>query len=221
MTREPLLLVGAGGLAREVLAAIRSGDRWEPVGLLDDRPSAAGDEVDGLRVLGGTALVHDHPATKVVVCVANAHRPDGRRSLVRRLGLPPERYATVVHPHASLAPGVELGAGTVLLAGVVITTPLRVGSHVLAMPQVLLTHDDEVSDFVTMAGRASLAGGVRVGEAAYIGSGALIREGVSVGAEAVIGMGAVVLNDVPPGQTWAGVPARPLSTVSTPRLEAL
>lgn len=174
-----------------------------------------------MRVLGGSELVHDHPDVKVVVCVANAHRPDGRRSVVRRLGLPSDRYATVVHPHASVSPGVELGVGSVLLAGVVITSPQRVGAHVLAMPQVLLTHDDEVSDFVTMAGRAGLAGDVHVGEAAYLGSGALVREGVRVGAEAVIGMGSVVLNDVPPGQTWAGVPARRLPTVSTPRLEAL
>ncbi len=221
MTCEPLLLVGAGGLAREVLAAVRLGDRWEPIGLLDDRPSSAGSEVDGVRVLGGSPLVDDHPDVKVVVCVANAHRPDGRRSVVRRLGLPSDRFATVVHPHASVAPGVELGVGTVLLAGVVITAPQRVGSHVLAMPQVLLTHDDEVSDFVTLAGRAGLAGGVRVGESAYLGSGSLVREGVRVGAEAVIGMGAVVLNDVPPGETWVGVPARRLSTVSAPRLEAL
>jgi sugar O-acyltransferase (sialic acid O-acetyltransferase NeuD family) len=221
VTREPLLLVGAGGLAHEVLAAVRLGDRWEPVGVLDDQPSLVGTEVDGVPVLGASALVHEHPDAKVVVCVANAHRPAGRRTVVRRLGLPPERYATVVHPHASVAPCVELGAGTVLLASVVITAPQRVGAHVLAMPQVLLTHDDEVADFVTMAGRVALAGGVHVGEAAYLGSGALIREGVHIGTEAVVGMGAVVLNDVPPGQTWAGVPARSLSTLSMPRLEAL
>jgi sugar O-acyltransferase (sialic acid O-acetyltransferase NeuD family) len=216
-----LLLVGAGGLAREVLAAVRLGDQWEPVGVLDDRPSLVDSEVDGVPVLGASALVHDHPNVKVVVCVANAHRAAGRRTVVRRLGLPSDRFATVVHPHASLAPGVELGVGTVLLAGVVITAPQRIGAHVLAMPQVLLTHDDEVADFVTMAGRVALAGGVRVGEAAYLGSGALVREGVHIGAEAVIGMGAVVLNDVPRGQTWVGLPARVLSTPSMPRLEAM
>lgn len=215
-----VLLVGAGGLAREVLAAIRMAGRPDPIGMLDDRPALAGTEVDGVPVLGGSDLVHEHQDAQVIVCVANAHRPAGRREVVRRLGLPAERYATVVHPHASVAPGVELGEGTVLLAGVVITAPQRVGAHVVAMPHVLLTHDDVVGDFVTMAGRATLAGAVEVGEAAYLGSGCLIREGVTIGAEAVIGMGATVLDDVPAGQTWVGLPARKLSSPAV-RLEAL
>lgn len=111
--------------------------------------------------------------------------------------------------------GASLGPGTVLLAGTVLTTPLRVGAHVLAMPHVLLTHDDEIADGVTFAGRATLAGGVRVGESAYLGQGSMIREGVTIGAEAVIGMGAVVLSDVPAGQVWAGVPAKKLTKGTT------
>ncbi|TWP50968.1 acetyltransferase [Lentzea tibetensis] len=221
MTRAPLLLVGAGGLAREVLAAIRLGDRWDPVGLLDDRPSLAGSVIDRVPVLGGTDLVHEHPNAKVVVCVANAHRPTGRREVVRKLGLPASRYGTVVHPHASVAHGVVLGEGTVLLAGVVITAPQEVGAHVLAMPHVLLTHDDSVGDFVTLAGRATLAGAVRVEDSAYLGSACAVREGVTIGAEAVIGMGAVVLDDVPAGETWVGLPARKLVSAAVPRLEAL
>lgn len=128
----------------------------------------------------------------------------------RRLGFDDSRYATLVHPQASVAAGVELGAGTILLACAVITAPQRVGRFVVAMPHVLLTHDDVVADGVTLAGRAALAGTVHVGESAYIGQGALVREGLTIGAGALVGMGAVVLNDVPAGETWVGVPARPL-----------
>jgi sugar O-acyltransferase (sialic acid O-acetyltransferase NeuD family) len=209
--KRPLLFAGASGLAREVLATVRLlGEQWAPLGYLDDDPARHRAEIDGLPVLGPISLVHDHPDAAVVVCVANAGRPARRADVVRALDLPADRYATIVHPQASVAFGVSLGEGTVLLAGTVITAPQRVGAHVLAMPQVLLTHDDEVGDFVTMAGRAALAGAVRVESAAYLGSGALIRQGLVIGSRAVIGMGAVVLEDVPPGETWAGVPARKL-----------
>ncbi|UVS82401.1 acetyltransferase [Actinokineospora sp. UTMC 2448] len=206
MTR-PLLLVGAGGLAREVLAAARA--LGAPVlGMLDDDAARYGTTVDGVPVLGGLDLVHDHSDAAVLLCVANPARPAGRAAVAARLGLPDERYATLVHPAASVAHGAELGAGTVLLAGAVITAPQRVGRHVLAMPHVLMTHDDEVGDHATLAGRATLAGNVTVGESAYLGAGALVRQGVHIGTEAVVGMGAVVLADVPARQTWAGVPAR-------------
>lgn len=209
MTPRPLLLLGGGGLAREVLAAVRLlPETWTPLGALDDDPARHGSELDGLPVLGGSELLADHPDAAVLLCVANAHRPLSRLRLARRLDLPEDRWATVVHPAASVPPGTTLGAGTVLLAGAVITTPLEVGGHVVAMPHVLITHDDVVEDGVTFAGRASLGGGVLVGEAAYLGQGAVVRENVKIGAGAVIGMGAVVLRDVPAGQTWVGVPAR-------------
>ncbi|MFC7618133.1 NeuD/PglB/VioB family sugar acetyltransferase [Actinokineospora soli] len=204
MTR-PLLLVGAGGLAREVLAAARAAD--VPVrGMLDDDPARHGATVDGVPVLGGLDEVHNHPDAQVLLCVANPARPAGRAKVVARLGLPDERYATLVHPTASIARGTELGAGTILLAHVVITAPQRVGKHVLAMPQVLLTHDDVVHDGATLAGRVALAGGVTVGESAYLGAGALVRQGVHIGPEAVVGMGAVVLADVPAGRSGRGTP---------------
>jgi sugar O-acyltransferase (sialic acid O-acetyltransferase NeuD family) len=211
---RPLLFVGAGGLAREALAAVRAGGEWEPVGMLDDDPARHGSDVDGVPVLGGTDTVHTRPDVSVVLCVASARNPGGRAKVAARLDLPEDRYATVIHPAASLAAGVVVGAGSILLAGCVVTAPQAIGRHVVAMPQVLLTHDDEVGDFVTLAGQAGLAGGVTVGTGAYIGAGAKIREGVTVGAGAVVGMGAVVLTDVPAGEVWAGSPARFLRTTA-------
>jgi sugar O-acyltransferase (sialic acid O-acetyltransferase NeuD family) len=223
MTPKPLLLAGAGGLARETLAAVRTVNAvaplWCPVGMLDDDPARHGSDVDGLPVLGPLAAVHDHPDAAVVICTGSARNPASRQRIAARLGLPDDRYGTVVHPAASLAPGTVLGPGCVLLAGCVVTAPQRVGRHVVAMPQVLLTHDDEVGDHVTMAGRVALAGGVRVGEGAYLGAGALVREGLAIGAWSVVGMGSIVLEDVPPGEVWVGVPARRLRRAGSP-LEA-
>lgn len=211
MTPRPLLLVGGGGLAREVLAAVRLlPEEWKPVGALDDDPARHGADLDGLTVLGGSEVVHEMRDAAVLVCIASARRPLGRMNVVRRLALPEDRYATVVHPAASVPEGAVPGPGTVLLAGTVVTTPLRLGAHVVAMPHVLITHDDEVGDGVTFAGRASLGGAVRVGESAYLGQGSCVREGVSIGAGAVVGMGAVVLADVPAGEVWVGNPARKL-----------
>ncbi|HEV2779849.1 MAG TPA: acetyltransferase [Actinophytocola sp.] len=207
---RPLLLFGAGGLAREVLATVRQVDEWKPVGAVDDDPELHGADLDGVPVLGGADLVDEYPDAAIALCVASPQHPDNRMRIVERLALPEERWATIVHPAASVPDGAALGPGTVLLAGVVITTPLRLGGFVVAMPHVLITHDDEVADGATFAGHVSLGGGVRVGESAYLGQGALVREGVSIGPRAVVGMGSVVLKDVPAGETWVGVPARKL-----------
>lgn len=215
-----LLIVGAGGLGREVLEAVRainaeaSEARWSVLGFLDDDPSV--ETVSGLPVLGPLDGVENYPHAKIVVCVGRPSANWLRKRVVRRLGLPPERYATIVHPGAWLAPSTKVGHGSVLLAGVVTTADARIGAHVVAMPQAVLTHDDEVSDFVTFGAGAKLAGRVRVGEGAYVGAGALVREDVTIGAWAVVGMGAVVLDHVPAGEVWAGVPATRIATADVP-----
>jgi len=211
MTSRRLLLVGAGGLAREVLAAVRSGaGDFDPLGALDDDAARHGSTIDGLPVLGGLDRIDDYPDAAVVLCVANVRRPAGRSALARRLGLADDRCASIVHPAASIAPGTSIGPGSVLLAGVVVTAPQRIGRHVLAMPHVLVTHDDRIDDGATIAGRAALGGGVHLGRDSYIGQGVTIREGVAIGPRAVVGMGSVVLGDVPADEVWAGVPARRL-----------
>ncbi|SDI65083.1 sugar O-acyltransferase, sialic acid O-acetyltransferase NeuD family [Actinokineospora alba] len=213
MTR-PLLLIGAGGLARETMAAVAAvnavSPRWELLGLLDANTARHGAVVDGATVLGPVEAVHDHPDAEVLICTASSRDAGSRLRIAAELGLANGRYATLVHPAASVAAGTEIGAGTMLFAGCVVTAPQRIGEFVLAMPQVLLTHDDEVGDGVTLAGRVALAGAVRVGTGAYLGAGALVREGLRIGERALVGMGAVVLQDIPDGETWAGVPARKL-----------
>ncbi len=212
MSPTPLLVLGAGGLARETLELVRAINRfaptWDVVGVLDDDPARHGTTVGGAVVLGAAEAVHEHPDALVTACVASPDDPGRRLRLVARLGLAPERYATLVHPAAVVPTSATLGPGCVLHATTVLTADITLGAHVAVMPAVVMTHDDVIGDGVTFGAGARLAGGVIVERGAYVGSGALIREGVTVGEGAVVGMGAVVTRPVPAGEVWAGVPAR-------------
>jgi sugar O-acyltransferase (sialic acid O-acetyltransferase NeuD family) len=220
----PLVLVGSGGFGREAAEAVRAinaahaartgEERWALRGFLDDDPGLLGTEVSGTRVLGAIDAIADQPDAQVVVCTGHPGNFTSKQRIVERLGLPPERYATLVHPAAVVPASCALGAGTVVLAGVVMTADVRVGRHVALMPQVVLTHDDDLGDYVTAGAGVRLAGGVRVEEGAYLGSGCLVRENRTVGPWALVGMGAVVTQDVPGGEVWAGVPARHVRAVA-------
>jgi sugar O-acyltransferase (sialic acid O-acetyltransferase NeuD family) len=217
---ERLLLVGAGGFGRETAEAVRAVNAcrrtWNLLGFLDDGPGLAGKEVDGTRVLGPTEAVADFPDACVIVTTGSPRDYFSRKRLVKRLEVASERFATLVHPHAVLPASARLGPGTVLLAGVVVTSGISIGSHVAVMPGAVLTHDNTVGDFATVASGVRFGGGVQVGTGAYVGAGALIREGLSIGDWALVGMGSVVLRSVPPSEVWAGAPARYLRRVVVP-----
>lgn len=216
-----LVIVGAGGFARETAQAVADAGEFTLLGHLDDDAALHGTEVDGVPVLGGCDLVRELPNARVVVCVGNPRDYAARARLVHRLALPVERYATVVHPTAAVSATSRIGPGSVLLAHCVLTAAVRVGAHVAVMPHVVLTHDDVVEDFATLTSGVRLGGSARLARGAYVGSGALVREGTTIGAWSLIGMGSAVLGDVPPGEVWVGSPARRLRAADAPALDQL
>lgn len=54
-----------------------------------------------------------------------------------------------------------------------------------------------------------------IGENVKIGAAVTILCGIHIGDNAIIGAGSVVTKDVPAGETWAGVPARPINNKIT------
>lgn len=213
VTSQPrrVAIAGAGGLGREaasLLLVLQAAGGFEAAGFLDDDPTLAGRSVLGLSVLGPLETIRSIPGCELVLALGSPGDRTARQRIVERLALPPDRYVSLIDPSVSIGAEVEIGAGSIIFAGTVFTQGIRVGGHAVMMPNVVLTHDDIVGDYVTFGAGAKLAGRVTVGDCAYLGSGAVLREGTSVGAGALLGMGSVLLDDVPAGETWAGVPAR-------------
>lgn len=205
-----LLLIGAGGLARETLEVVRAFGQHDVIGFLDDDPETWNRRLDGVLVLGTIADAQRFPGAKLLLCTGKGTARAAIAKRLASLGRNDDDYATIIHPSVAMASSCRVGAGSILLAGSVLTTKVEIGQHVVVMPHVTLTHDDLVEAFSTLCAGVSLGGNVQIGERAYLGMNSSVREGVRVGHDSVLGMGAVLLQDLPEGEVWAGVPARPL-----------
>jgi serine O-acetyltransferase len=98
---------------------------------------------------------------------------------------------------------------------------LSIGDPVVMAPGVYIVHGQVVADglveigpgvviapFVTIGLRAGDVTGPSIGPQVSIGTGAKLIGPIHVAAGGRIGAGAVVVDDVPPGATVVGVPAR-------------
>ena len=123
-------------------------------------------------------------------------RPGIAAAVLRKLARMRHRMWSVltasdIHPGAKLGEGLRMPHPT----GVVIHRDAILGANCLIMQQVTIGQ---------LAGAAAPILGANV----YVGAGAKILGAVTIGDGARIGANAVVLEDVPPGCTAVGVPAR-------------
>jgi sugar O-acyltransferase (sialic acid O-acetyltransferase NeuD family) len=208
--QRPLIILGTGGGARDVLEiAGTHATAWRVVGFLDDA-QPAGTEHAGLPVLGRIADAPAFPGHVFVTSIGSDTSYRGRPHIIAASGLDDDCFATLVHAGAFVSPRARLGAGTSIGFGASIAAGVEIGRHVTIGAGVVIGHDTVIADHAVLAPAAVVSGAVRLGRACYIGAGACLRQRLAVGAEALVGIGTVVLRNVPAGATVVGNPARVL-----------
>ena len=179
---------------------------WRIIGFVDDDPAKAHTSVWGFPVLGPLELL----ATELRgVHVANniASSTAVRRKVVGRLAEYGVVPVTLIHPSVDTR-RVEIGEGTVIYEGNIISPCVRIGKHCSITFRNVIAHESRLGDFVAVASGCVINGRIVVDEGVYIGAGATILPQVRLGAWSKIGAGSVVMQDVPARYTVLGNPAR-------------
>jgi UDP-N-acetylbacillosamine N-acetyltransferase len=207
--KRKLVIWGATGPALIVADIIRLCGEFEIAGYLDNlAPQRKNTEFGGAKVLGGDEEL-DNLLAAGVGCMILAFQNNQVRlrlgAMVRERGF---RLVSVIHPSASVASDVVIGAGTVVRAQSAIGPETRIGENCIIGYGAMISHSCVIEDGVHISSGVNLAGGTKVGRASWIGIGATVIDPVQVGRHAMVGAGAVVTRNIPDRVVAYGVPAK-------------
>ena len=149
---KDIVIIGAGGVGRETAWIIEQINMkkptWNIIGFVDDNKEIWNGEINGYKVLGNLSCLND---------LENKFE-----------------FATIIHPDAYLNRTIEIGRGSIVYPGVIMTTNISIGNHVIVSPKCGIGHDSVIKDYVSLLWNVNISGFDVIEEGVLIGSGATI-----------------------------------------------
>ena len=206
-----MLIVGAKGLAKEVLEIFHQRNELDNLFFYDDISTDVPD-----------TLYQQFPVIRNMEQVASLFKTDQR--FIIAVGTPALRsnlynqfaaiggqLVSAISPFAQLGSyGTSIAAGCIVMAGTVITNDVKIGMACLINPNCTISHDTVIGDFTEISPGVQITGHCRIGNSCNIGTNATILPKIIIDDEAIIAAGAVVNRNVEAGVTVVGVPAKPI-----------
>jgi sugar O-acyltransferase (sialic acid O-acetyltransferase NeuD family) len=209
---EGIIILGTGGTCvdiLEIIEDIRKGSPLPPcIGFLDEPGAHLPASIEGLPVLGEPADARRFPEALFVNGTGSPNSYWYRDETTARTGVPAERFATLIHPSATVSHRARIGRGVVVFPGAVIHSNTVIADHVLILSNAIVNHDCHVDSHTIIAAGAQLTGGVHLEPSVYVGANATVLGGLRIGKSALVGAGAVVCHPVADRQVVTGAPAR-------------
>ena len=191
-----LIIIGASGHGK-VIADIAVKNGYEDIVFLDDDESIR--SCAGFSVIGKTAEALGMDGDKIVA-IGNAKTRE-------RIQKNQNGIVTLIHPEAVISRRVQIGSGSVVMAGVVINSDAVIGDGCIINTGASVDHDCRIGNYDHISVGAHVAGTCEIGDRVWIGAGATISNNVNICSDCMIGAGAVVVKNIKKPGIYFGVPA--------------
>lgn len=210
MDETTLLVLGASGHGKVAADIALKSKKYQKICFFDD---AGLEQCLSFPVIGKCNEVFEYIGLhEIFVAIGNA---GVRRKFIEALAGRGAEIATLIHPSAVIGEAVQIGMGSIVMAGAVLNPECKIGKGCIVNTCASVDHDCCLGDYVHVSVGAHVAGTVIIGDSTWIGAGAVVNNNLHITDSCMIGSGAVVVNNIEKKGTYVGVPARERNSPKT------
>ena len=215
---KKVIIIGGEGNGGVIASCIEdnrhrySDDEWEVAGFVNDYEK----QVCGFPVLGGTADVKtllENPEYYFMWGIHMIGRNILTEKVFRKVALPENRLAKIIHKSAFVAKSAVLEPGVFVMSNCYIGPQAKIGKCTLMMSNSLIGHNTNVGPLCHFSVGSITSSYISIGLCSDVTLGARVIEKRKIGNFAVAGAGSVVTHDIPDYEIHVGCPAKYLKRV--------
>lgn len=210
---KKVVIIGGEGNGGVIAACIednriRFNDlEWEVVGFVNDYEK----EICGYPVLSGTDGIKtllDNPDYYFMWGIHMIGRNILTEKVFRKIDIPKERFATIIHKTAFVSQSAVLEPGVFVMSNCYVGPQSHIGQCSLMMANSLIGHNTVVGPLCHFSVGSITSSYITIGKCSDVTLGAKVIEKRKIGNYAVAGAGSLVTHDIPDYEIHVGTPAK-------------
>lgn len=221
---QQIVIVGAGGFAREVFQAVRLYNErkaeeeptYDCIGFLSDRPNDL-DNFSGYPPIIGP--IHGYTPDSRLRYILGIGQPKYRFLIAGLFKSSWDLFPPFIHRCSTelggrenlyahlISRNVQVGRGA-YISSTSISCDIQIGSFVLINNVYSMGHDVRIGEFCEVGPLCALGGQTVLEEGVHLATGVITAPGVHIGAWSKVAAGSTVMKSVPPGSFVVGVPGK-------------
>lgn len=203
---KDLVIIGAGGFAKEISFLVQNGLNYNLIGFVDDSVPK-NTEIIGVKILGPVEILVSWPETLDVAVGISS--PSIKKRIYHILKENEKlNFPNLIDSTALIGKNVKLGIGNILMPHTTFTADINIGNFNMINIATTIGHDTKIGDFNSIFPSCNVSGNVKLGDCTEIGVGTKIIPGISIADNSIIGAGSVVIRNIEKNTKNVGVPTR-------------
>jgi len=207
---KQIVIMGAGGFARELMWLIESLGNWNILGFIRSDKSGVREQLHGYPNYPTMKdFLDNHTLNHPIYYAFGVGSPAVKKLMdteARLSGLtiaPP-----LIYPSVNIHRSIDLHDGVVICAGTTLTVDISIGYGTMLNLHCTVGHDTVIGEYCTFSPGVHISGNVHVENTVECGTNSSVIPNVTLGEGCIIGAGAAVVRSIPAGKIAVGIPAK-------------